>query len=299
MTTQEPTGRHGQGPPSRASADWLTLRREADTEARDAGATVLLERLVDHLRAGGTAPVRVVDVGAGTGANHAYLSPRLPLAQDWVVVDHDPDLLGHAGHGDAVRVRAGVRDLAAVLEDLLDADGADDRPTLLTCTALLDVLTTEELGQLADAVARTGGPALFALSVTGEVRWTPCDPADGAVAGLFDAHQRRGGRPGPLAPSVLTEQLVAHGLAVERARTPWVLDARRPQLLERFLVERADAAREQAGQEESRRLVDRWLTDRLRQVRSAGLSVRVGHVDLLVLPHRAEGVAGRPGEGGG
>ena len=52
--------------------------------------------------------MELVDVGAGTGANRDYLAPRLPLAQEWVVVDHDADLLGHVGHGDAVRVEAVV-----------------------------------------------------------------------------------------------------------------------------------------------------------------------------------------------
>jgi SAM-dependent methyltransferase len=274
---------------ARACPDWLALRRAADTRARDAGAAPLLELLVDHLRGRGAGAVRVVDVGAGTGANHAYLSPRLPFEQHWVVVDHDPDLLAHAGHGSARRVEAGVHDLAEVLEELAAGDGSV--PTLLTCAALLDVLTTCELGRLVDAVERSGAPALLSLSVTGRVEWSPPDPADALVAELFDAHQRRGGRPGPQAASVLVDDLRSRGLRVHSRPTPWVLDHRHPQLLARWLDERVGSAldqlaeQEDEGRDRTRRQLTDWLARRRGQAASAGLVAQVDHFDLLVLPH--------------
>lgn len=291
MTTQEraPADRVGADGPRRAAPDWLALRRGADTEARDAGAALLLARLVDHLRGQGTGPVRVVDVGAGTGANHAYLSPRLPVEQRWVVVDHDADLLAHAGHGDALRVEAGVCDLVGVLEDLAaDEDGR--LPMLVTCAALLDVLTAEELGCLADAVEGSAAPALLSLSVTGEVSWSPSDPADGLVAGLFDAHQRRGGRPGPQGVAHLVADLRSRGLEVLTSPTPWRLDDRRPRLLARWLDERVAAAVAQLSAQDGddsagRRELADWHARRRAQQASAGPVAHVGHVDVLVLPH--------------
>lgn len=290
MTTQERASADelGADGPSRAAPDWLALRRDADTEARDAGAAPLLARLVDHLRGQQAGPVRVVDVGAGTGANHAYLSPRLPVDQRWVVVDHDADLLAHAGHGDALRVGAGVGDLVGVLEDLAaDEDGR--LPLLVTCAALLDVLTVDELGCLADAVERSAAPALLSLSVTGEVCWSPDDPADGLVAGLFDAHQRRGGRPGPGAVDDLVGDLRSRGFEVLTSPTPWRLDHRRPQLLARWLDERVEAAAAQLAAEDGggvhRRQLTGWHARRREQQRSGDLVALVGHVDVLVLPH--------------
>ena len=102
-----PAGVPGGSGVGAADATWLELRRGADTLARDEGAGVLLERLVAHLEADrATGPqvtsagaLRVVDIGAGTGANRGYLAPRLPMAQEWVAVDHDPELLAHPGHG--------------------------------------------------------------------------------------------------------------------------------------------------------------------------------------------------------
>ncbi len=345
----------------RACAGWLALRREADVEARDRGAGWLLARLVEHLGPGATR-VRVVDVGAGTGANRAYLEPRLHapltdraralhgppddraralhgplgdraralhaplddraralhgppddrahalhgppddraralhgplgdraralhgpeavLPQEWVAVDHDADLLAGAGHGDAVRVEAGVRDLPEVLAAL----GPTPRGTalLLTCAALLDVLDGAELESLAEAVERSGAPALLSLSVTGRVHWSPRDGRDGVLRRAFDGHQQRGGRPGPDAVSVLREDLAARGLTVLSARTPWILDARTPELLERWLEERVEAALEHAPQDAA--ALQAWSARRRGQLASGRLSVRVEHEDLLVLP---------------
>lgn len=285
MTTQEeapPTG----APAQRACPDWLALRREADTEARDTGAHDLLLRLETALRRQGRGEVLVVDLGAGTGANHAYLAPRLPLEQRWVVVDHDADLLDAAHHGDALRVEAGVCDLAEVLAGL----PVDDGPLLLTCAALLDVLPTHELGCLADAVEGLGAVALVSLSVTGDVTWSPADEDDALVGRLFDAHQRRGGRPGPDAVDLLATDLRARGLEVLSAPTPWRLDDRRPELLERWLDERVEAALEEAAGGERERVLA-WQGRRRQQLRGDGVVAVVDHVDLLVLP-ATDGAAG-------
>ena len=291
--------------PVRACAGWLALRREADVEARDRGASVLLGRLGERLAAAGTRALRIVDVGAGTGANRAYLEPRLHLldreralrettldreralrettpvlAQEWVAVDHDAELLAGAGHGDAVRVEAGVRELPDVLAGL--AAAPPDMGLLLTCAALLDVLDEVELGRLADAIEGSGAPALLSLSVTGRVHWSPRDVRDAGLRRAFDAHQQRRGRPGPDAVRVLRDDLAARGLTVLTARTPWTLDARRPELLERWLTERVEAAVEQDPDEAE--ALHAWSARRRAQLASGRLSVRVDHEDLLVLP---------------
>ena len=65
------------------SADWLALREPADRRARSAA---LVGRLVAWLSgtshpAGGCAgPLRVLDLGCGTGANLQYLAPILTKA---------------------------------------------------------------------------------------------------------------------------------------------------------------------------------------------------------------------------
>ncbi|MFK5645871.1 hypothetical protein ACI3ET_05035 [Ornithinimicrobium sp. LYQ121] len=271
---------------ARAAEDWLTLRRAADSQARDRGASGLLELLMQHLEAHGAHAVVVVDVGAGTGANRVYLQARLPWPQRWVVVDVDPRHLEHPDHGDATRVEAEVATVGHLLADLA---ARETDPVVLTCAALLDVLPTAELEALAGAVLRHRVPALLSLTVTGHVELEPADPDDDLVRRLFDDHQRRRACAGPEAAAVLTALLEAGGARVRSAPTPWVLDADRSHLLRRWLDERLAAAVEQAiaspDPADHLRALTAWHRRRRVQLDSGGLAARVHHVDLLVLPH--------------
>src|SRR5262249_58674256 len=63
--------------------------------------------------------------------------------------------------------------------------------SLITASALLDLLTEDELAALIAACAGAGCPVLFTLSVTGRVQLLPADLLDARIAAAFDAHQRR------------------------------------------------------------------------------------------------------------
>ena len=122
-----------------------------------------------------------------------WLAPLLAGPQHWVLHDRDADLLalaaadapGPAADGAPVTVEAKRTDLARM--DARDLTGA----TLITASALLDMLTAEELDRLAGLCAGAGCPILLTLSVIGSVEITPADPLDRRVAAAFDAHQRR------------------------------------------------------------------------------------------------------------
>src|SRR3982074_3199734 len=70
------------------SADWLALRDPADRAARSAALSQLVaERLAGHH------PVRVLDLGTGTGANLRFLAEQFAGPQHWTLVDRDAALL--------------------------------------------------------------------------------------------------------------------------------------------------------------------------------------------------------------
>src|SRR5688572_24820143 len=70
------------------SAEWLALREPADTAARSA---VLAREVASSFDR--HTPVRALDLAAGTGANARYLADHFGSRQDWLLVDHDPQLL--------------------------------------------------------------------------------------------------------------------------------------------------------------------------------------------------------------
>lgn len=263
----------------RAESDWLSLRRPADEAAREATRPViaaLSAHLSSQLAAGQAA--HIIDLGAGTGANLAFLAPRLAVPQRWTLIDRDEDLLGEVPQIVSCDQVLEVRRLALDLTELQDILG-EDPPTLITCTAVLDVLTERQVHSLATLVATRGLAVLFSLSVTGEVRMDPPLELDARIAGAFNAHQRRSGLAGPRAIALAAHALSSHGLDVTVTDTPWMLGSDSHALIARYLTDRVAAAAEHDPSLHP--ATDHWLETRFSQLEQGGLSVEVGHQDLM------------------
>ncbi|MEV4642064.1 class I SAM-dependent methyltransferase [Actinoplanes sp. NPDC049548] len=256
------------------STDWLTLREPADAAARATD-------LPGLLRTDGTLVVR--DLGCGTGSMARWLAPRLPGPQRWVLQDRDPALLAYAAShapvaaadGSPVTVETVEGDVTALTtEDLADV-------SLVTCSALLDLFTADEVMALADVCVSAGTPALFTLTVVGEVTLDPPHPLDAAVAAAFNEHQRReiGGRwlLGPEAVGAAAEAFAKAGASVTTRPSPWRLGPEHAELAAEWLRGWVAAAVEQRPDLP----VEDYLADRLRDAAAGTLKVTVGHQDLL------------------
>ncbi len=263
-------------------ASWLTARVAADDLARQPTVSTLLPQLTEYLRPGHDAVIRIIDLGAGSGANQRWLAPRLPFRQRWVHLDHDPAILTHThGAGRTELVVGGIDTLI----DLLEHESVrPERPsTVITCAAVLDVLTRADLVVLCDLLAHKAVPALLSLSVTGEMSVEPSDADDDVLLEAFNAHQRRHGRAGPDAPGLVVERCRETGIAVDDVATPWILDeSSDPLFVMRFLRERVDAAL--AQDPTLRGVAANWLEHRLAEVTDSRCRINIGHRDLLILP---------------
>ncbi len=251
------------------AADWLALRRAADAAARDRALDLVAEWVAAAPEAD---PLTIVDVGAGTGANSAYLESRLPRAARWVLLDHDSDLLAASVAVDTERVVGGIGELDGLIRA--------HHPQLLTCSALLDLLTAAELDELANVLVTHRVAALFSLTVDGTVQLDPPEPQDAALTAAFNAHQARAGRPGSDAAGYLADRCARLGLRVRTADTPWLLDSTAAPLINRLLTERIDAVVE--ARPELASAAAEWLAARLALLDDGELRVRVGHLDLLI-----------------
>ena len=238
---------------TRVSADWLALREPADAAAR---ATDLVERLPPRSR-------HVIhDLGAGTGSMCRWLAPRLSGSQHWVLHDRDADLLKAADLPDTVTFETRQSDVTRLRAD--DLAGA----TLITASALLDMLTADELRRLVAVCA--GHPALLTMSVGGRVHLTPPDPLDRRVEAAFNDHQRTRAL-GPDAVAAAVQQFERLGMEVLARPSPWRLGFERSELAATWFSGWVAAACEQepdlAGAYSGRRPA----------------RVTVDHTDLLVL----------------
>lgn len=237
--------------------EWLALREGADAAAR---ATALLPPLREWL---GARPVTVLDAGCGTGSMGRWLVGRIPRADRWILHDHDSRLLELAAR-DQPYAETRLGDLSG-----LDLTGV----TLLTASALLDVLNAEQVEGLAEACAVAGCAALLTLSVTGEVELTPPDPADAALRKAFNDHQRRSGLLGPEAWHRAAIAFERRGYAVTTVPSPWRLGPADAALTTEWFRGWSDAARER---------------NPVLPVRSIPHAAVVHHRDLLALPLRTQ-----------
>ncbi|WP_308249924.1 class I SAM-dependent methyltransferase [Sphaerisporangium fuscum] len=290
-----PAGTDADGGETRYAPEWLALREPADAEAR---AAELLGPLRAHLAAvpppGGVPVVR--DLGCGTGSMGRWLAGRLPGPQRWILHDRDPGLLARAA-GAVTGPSADGGPVTAVTEQgdigLIDAARLDGT-SLVTASALLDLLTAGEIEALAEACSGARCPALLTISVAGRVEFDPADPLDAEIEEAFNAHQRRvtGGRRllGPDAVAAATAAFERHGAVVTTAPSPWRLGSAHAELTAEWLRGWVGAAVEQRPELAGR--AHDHLRRRLEACRSGALGVVVHHEDLLALPAPATG--GRP-----
>jgi SAM-dependent methyltransferase len=226
----------------------------------------------------------VIDLGCGIGATVRALSPLLQGPQQWLLVDHDARLLEHAPPrvGNAL-CRTVCLDLASELHRL-PFEGC----TLVTASALLDLVGMHWLQMLIAACARARAALYLSLNVDGRWQWQPAQRGDALAQRLFADHQRRdkgfGAALGPRAAAVAAAACRAAGYRVRSARSDWRLDpateAAAAALQRRLIDGIAAAAVEQAPQHAA--ALRAWRDRRLDAV--AGTSLRVGHVDLIALP---------------
>jgi SAM-dependent methyltransferase len=276
--------------PSRVTPDWLALRESADAAAR---APELLDPLLAHLAKISRGAKRLVirDLGCGTGAQARWLAGRLPGPQQWILHDRDAELLAHAdanlpgpaADGSPVTVEIREGDLTGLRTEHFTGT------SLVTASALLDLLTFGEVDDLAAACVEAGCPVLLTLSVAGKVELAPADPLDAELAAAFNAHQRRttGGRRllGPDAVTAAIEAFERRGAVVRSRPSPWRLGPDQAALTEEWLRGWVDAAREQRP--DLAAPVDAYLSRRLDTCAAGELRVEVDHVDLLALPMQA------------
>jgi hypothetical protein len=267
----------------RVSLNWLDLRERADAAARS---RELVRRLRRRLPDVG--PLVVHDLACGSGSMGRWLAPLLPGPQRWILHDRDPDLLtvaeaevpGSAADGGAVTVETRLSDVTRL--DSEELAGA----SLVTASALLDLLTEDELAALVTTCAAAGCPVLLALSVTGRVQLLPAHPLDSRVAAAFDGHQgrmtSRGRLLGPAAAEAVAQAFRRLGAEVVVGPSPWRLDAAESDLAVGWLNGWVDAACEQ--EPELGAAAEAYRRRRLREASAGGLAVTVDHADLLVLP---------------
>jgi hypothetical protein len=290
---------------SQFSADWLALREPLDSVSRAAslGATGFKLLASAQPRKG---HLRVIDLGAGTGANLRYLAPLLGGSQEWLLVERDPLLL--AALRDQMRARAvsrgwqiigtgercairgsmfecSVRSVALDLATQLDQLPLSEN-SLVSASALLDLVSERWLQELAERTARVGATVWFALTYDGRIECSPAEPEDAEIRELFNAHQLTdkgfGAALGPRAVRIAERIFAAKGYRTWSAPSDWRIGPDQQALQLAVLQGWFDAACEiAAGRAVALRS---WLARRQQHIEAGRSELLIGHSDVLGHP---------------
>lgn len=269
--------------PGRASSAWLTLREPADAAARSID---LVEKVRSYLPT--DALVEIHDLGCGTGSMARWLAVQLNGPQHWVMYDRDAELLTLAAAdpptngSDGARVTVETRRRDVTRLHPRQVAGA----ALITASALLDMMTGEEVERLVATCAGARCPVLIALSVTGRVDFTPADPFDQVLTDAFNAHQRRkvGTRQllGPDAVVAAVDGFTRLGIDVLVRPSPWRLGSEQAALAVEWFTGWFAAACEQRPELAAE--AKSYARRRLVEAAVGRLSVTVHHEDLFARP---------------
>ena len=247
---------------------WLDLREPADHAARDPALRSAAAALV---AAGGL----IVDLGSGTGSTVRALQPCLAPSVRWRLVDHDAAALREAGRRTTAET---------VLCDLSREAPPTAGASLVTASALLDLVSEEWIECLADALKVRRAPFYAALSYDGQLSFDPPHPGDQAMIAALNADQRtdKGFGPalGPDGAAALAAALRSRDFEVRVEASPWRLGPADGELVVALLSGIAGVAAGPGGIAEDE--VADWLA--FRQARAADGRCLVGHVDLLATP---------------
>lgn len=268
-------------------AGWLTLREPADHRARSRELTAALTGWLDQrYRCDGSGePLAIADLGCGSGSNTRYLAPKIGVPQHWTLLDQDAGLLALAKK----RLAALDVPIDAVTADLSAhtlARHIPEKVSVVTASALIDLVSTPWLEALADCARDRRAAVLIVLSYSGRFNLSPALADDDLILRLVNEHQHgnkgAGAALGPDASPELKRLLVTRGYQVTTADSPWQLGAAESELQLALLQGWCTAAMEQAPEAAER--IGAWLQQRQQQAAAGELTVQVGHKDLLALP---------------
>jgi hypothetical protein len=288
------------------SSEWLSLREPEDAATRSGELALAAAALLQQtpLQQAPLKPtvLSIHDLGSGTGSMMRWLAPLLPGPQTWTLHDWNADLIEQAADGIRPLDRDGVPisvhtqpgNLADLRASVLGPGvlGSADLPaaSLVTASALLDVLTVNEIHAIVDACLDVRCPALLALSVTGDVRLSPADELDPAFQAAFNSHQLRetGTRRqvGRYGAEIARRLFVEAGWHVQSSTTTWRLDHYRPRLLAEWFDGWVDAALEFDAEHDAELQAHaaRYRRRRAAEIERGELTAHVDHLDLLAWP---------------
>lgn len=280
-------------------AQWLELRIPYDTKGRNLNVEASCQKhLEKHKR------LRIVDLGAGTGANCRYYLRKIAQDQEWFLVEQNQELLEIAfdrliswalDNGYESKLQNSRLDLKnqdhkiiiyKTVGSILDLENLIDIETLdlAVANAVFDLFSEQQFQTLLECLKKYQLPLLTTANYTG-MSFNPQTDEDSCFISYYHQHMQReqhfGRGMGPNCGSYMWEAMKCIGMKGLQRESPWEISSSDPvflQLLLEFMEKSIPEILEDATLEDE---LNTWLRKKEQMIVQQGLSCNVAHQDFF------------------
>ena len=282
---------------------WLAHRFTCDAEARHPGIEHQFLAFFEQHQT----PLKVVDVGSGTGANVRYYFDRIPHEQEWILIEQNEQLRDeccrslvafaqergyHWQQQDGTFLLTDDQKTATVqlmsgriehIEQLADLARTD----VVTANAVFDLLSFEQFDTLVGKLVQHEVCLLATLNYY-ETSFLPFSEEDHRFMRWYHMHMKRpqptGIAMGPDCSEEMLDLLAQHHMMIEQEGSQWHLKKNATTMHHYLLHFIEHAVAELSLSADEQRDFDTWLTHRKSLCRQRQLEIIVDHSDIFAYP---------------
>lgn len=280
-------------------AQWLELRIPYDANGRNLNIEASCQQyLKKHKR------LKIVDLGAGTGANCRYYLSKISQEQEWFLVEQNPELLeiafdrliswaldnGYESKSQNSRLDLKNQDHKIIIHktvgSILDLENLIDLKTfdLAVANAVFDLFSKKQFQTFLKCLKKYQLPLLATVNYTG-MNFIPQTEDDSYFIKYYNQHMQReqyfGRGMGPNCGSYMWEAMRCIGMKGLQGESPWEIsssDSVFLQLLLEFMEKSIPEILENATLEDE---LNTWLRKKQQMIAQQELSCSVAHQDFF------------------
>ncbi|KFI22192.1 class I SAM-dependent methyltransferase [Nitrosococcus oceani] len=276
-----------KGSYQKAHFDWLRLRYQLDAAARDQS---LESQALTQLSK--REQLRVLDLGAGAGANICYYARLLPSSTQWWMVERDSELLKRIPQFIIEFLGEKINTVHPLKDDFLAPDCPIYKTSfdLVVANAVFDLLSADQfqgLLQLFRQAWEEESPLfLFTLNLDRGIRFYPTDKETERWCRRYEFHMHRSQHFGRAMAAhcggEMEKLFLENGFNVNSASSAWdILPLQEEALLAKLDFFEKAMAESISPRSQQWYLFQRWLRRKRYQARRRKLSLHVPHRDFL------------------
>ncbi|MDZ8261028.1 hypothetical protein [Nostoc sp. ChiQUE01b] len=279
-------------------AQWLELRIAYDAKARNLNVeTSCQEYLQKHKH------LKILDLGAGTGANCRYYFSKISQEQEWFLVEQNQELLEIAfdrlivwaqENGYESQLQNSILVLKnqfhqitihKIVGSILDLENLIDLNTfdLAIANAVFDLFSENQFQTLLECLKKYQLPLLATINYTG-MNFIPQTDNDSCFIKYYHQHMQRhqyfGRGMGPNCGSSMWEAMNRIGMKVLQGESSWKISNNDPVLIELILGFMEESIPEIIEEATLQDELNTWLLKKQEMIAQNKLSCNVAHLDF-------------------